>query len=243
VSVRWADEALQQGFTQVPNAVLLDPRLSAGARLVFAVLCHYAREKDSCFPGQARMAEQVGAKERAVRTKIRELEEAGLVTTEQRGLGKTNRYLLHLPDRSKSTGLTGRKRPTEVDTEEEDAVSPPKGSSRSKQRAEDVQVVFDHWKRTFGKNANTLLNKSRRGRISARLREGYTPERLMRAIEGATRDDWLMGRAVGARAQGWKDLDTILRDGPQVERLEELADQEPAEDWFETLVQDARRAM
>ncbi len=47
----------KQGFTQLPNRVLKDTRLSFGARLTYTVLLSYAWDKESCFPGQNKMAE------------------------------------------------------------------------------------------------------------------------------------------------------------------------------------------
>ena len=44
------NEALKQGFTQLPRFVLKDKKLSFGARLTYAVLLSYAWQEDSCFP-------------------------------------------------------------------------------------------------------------------------------------------------------------------------------------------------
>jgi hypothetical protein len=48
--------ALRQGFTQIPNYVLRDARLSFGARLTYTMLLSYAWQEGSCFPGQGRIA-------------------------------------------------------------------------------------------------------------------------------------------------------------------------------------------
>ena len=84
------------GFTQVPNFILTNKELSVGAKLYYAMLLKYARENDRCFPGQQRLAEDMGAGERSVRTYQNELEEAGFLEVTQRGLGKTNWYKLDL---------------------------------------------------------------------------------------------------------------------------------------------------
>ena len=47
-------------------------------------------------PGQQKLATDMGAGERSVRTYLKELEEANLLEVTQRGLGKTNLYRLHL---------------------------------------------------------------------------------------------------------------------------------------------------
>ena len=58
----------KQSFTQLPNRVLKDTRLSFGARLTSAVLLSYAWGKESCFPGQHAMAEDLGDSARSIRT-------------------------------------------------------------------------------------------------------------------------------------------------------------------------------
>lgn len=86
----------------------------------------------------------------------------------------------------------------------------------------DVAVVFDHWRETVWKS-RAILNDPRRTRIAARLAEGFSVADLKRAADGATRDDWLMGRADGVRAGGHRDVETVFRDAAQVERLMQLA--------------------
>ena len=48
------------------------------------------------FPGQQKLADDMGSGERSVRTYLKELEDAGFLEVTQRGLGKTNLYRLHL---------------------------------------------------------------------------------------------------------------------------------------------------
>ena len=44
------DLVTRHGFTQVPNFILTNKDLSVGAKLYYAMLLKYAREKDYCFP-------------------------------------------------------------------------------------------------------------------------------------------------------------------------------------------------
>jgi DNA-binding transcriptional ArsR family regulator len=88
------DETTQSGFTQIPNNILLDPRLTCQARLCYAILKSYAWQKDNSFPGQAKLAEQMGLTDRSVRVYLTELVECGLVTVERRGVKQTNIYYL-----------------------------------------------------------------------------------------------------------------------------------------------------
>ena len=88
------NDALKHGFTQLPNYVLKDKRLSFGARLAYAVLLSYAWQEDSCFPGQERMAKDLGTSDRSVRTFLNELREYEYISWKQQGLNKPNIYYI-----------------------------------------------------------------------------------------------------------------------------------------------------
>ena len=88
------NESLKHGFTQLPNYVLKDTRLSFGARLTFAVLLSYAWQEGSCFPGQARMASDLGTTDRSIRTFLTELKAGGFVDWERQGLNRPNIYYI-----------------------------------------------------------------------------------------------------------------------------------------------------
>ena len=94
IEIVGADPVTLHGFTMVPNVVLTNPQLSVGAKLAYAMVLKYAWDNNYCFPGQVRLAEDMGAGERSVRTYLKELETAGLLEIQQRGLGKTNFYRL-----------------------------------------------------------------------------------------------------------------------------------------------------
>jgi hypothetical protein len=88
------NEALKHGFTQIPRYVLQDKKLSFGARLTYAVLLSYAWQEDSCFPGQERMAKDLGVSRKAVNGYLNELKKTTYIDWERRGLGKTNIYYI-----------------------------------------------------------------------------------------------------------------------------------------------------
>src|SRR5260370_38794210 len=83
-----ADVLTAKGFTQVPNHVLVSDRLSPGAKLAYAMLLKYAWQNDRCFPGQERLANNMGVTDRSVRTYFQELDMQQSITIEQSGLGK-----------------------------------------------------------------------------------------------------------------------------------------------------------
>ena len=67
IEIVGADPATRYGFTQVPNFVLTNKDLSVGAKLSYAMLLKYAWADDACFPGQQKLAEDMGSGERSVR--------------------------------------------------------------------------------------------------------------------------------------------------------------------------------
>ena len=69
--LKGADIATQRGWTGVPNFILESKEISIGAKLTYAMLLKYARELDECFPGQQRLAKDMG---NGVRSVVRNLD-------------------------------------------------------------------------------------------------------------------------------------------------------------------------
>src|SRR5580704_13052343 len=108
IEIVGADLATRHGFTQVPNFILTLSEISVGAKLAYAMLLKYAWADDACFPGQAKLAADMGSGERSVRRYLDELEKAQLLEIVQRGLGKTNLYRLFLVVQKKPSARGGR---------------------------------------------------------------------------------------------------------------------------------------
>ena len=89
------DPVLHKGFTQIPNFIIRDSNISAGAKVAYALFLSYAWHNENCYPGQDRMAEDMGMTRPRVTQLIAELQEAGLITIQRRGQGKTNNYTIH----------------------------------------------------------------------------------------------------------------------------------------------------
>src|ERR1041385_7427820 len=89
------DPVTRDGFTQIPNFILRSAELSVGAKVAYAMFLSYAWHNDSCFPGQERLARDVGLSRSRVTEFIGELEKAGFISIKRRGLGKTNIYTIH----------------------------------------------------------------------------------------------------------------------------------------------------
>ena len=88
------DPVVADGFTQVPNFVLKNKNLTVGEKITFAMFLSYAWNNQSCFPGQDKLAKDIGAGVRSVNRFIKGLEKKGFLAIQRRGLGKTNIYTL-----------------------------------------------------------------------------------------------------------------------------------------------------
>ena len=100
IVLKGADALTRGGFTQVPNAILKSTEITPPAKLTYAMLLSYAWQNDSCFPGQDRLAKDMGAGKRSVVRYIEELERLGFIKVKRRGLGKPNIYEIDI-DRTK----------------------------------------------------------------------------------------------------------------------------------------------
>src|SRR5713101_2673840 len=89
------DPVARGGFTQVPNFILKSADLSLGAKVTYAMFLSYAWHNESCFPGQEKLAADMGMSRSRVAEFISELSKNGLITIKRRGLGKTNIYTIH----------------------------------------------------------------------------------------------------------------------------------------------------
>jgi biotin operon repressor len=96
IILKGADALSTHGFTQVPNHVLKSAKVSPGAKLAYAMLLSYAWQNDYCFPGQDRLAKDMGCGLRSVVRFIQELEKEGFIAIKRRGQGKPNLYELNL---------------------------------------------------------------------------------------------------------------------------------------------------
>ncbi|MDF2231673.1 helix-turn-helix domain-containing protein [Albimonas sp. CAU 1670] len=100
-----ADAFTEKGFTQVPNAILRTRELSMGAKMAYAAMLSYKWNDGECFPGQQRLADDIGVSRQTVNEYVGELSRKGYISISKRGQGRPNRYELHV-DR-----ISGSKRP------------------------------------------------------------------------------------------------------------------------------------
>lgn len=94
----------------------------------------------------------------------------------------------------------------------------------------DVRRAFDRWLNVMGKNPKTTkLTPERRRAIQARLKEGYTVDRIMRAIDGCANSDFHMARGEHQHGRRFNDLTLICRSGSKIEEFEAMIGQDPEE--------------
>ncbi len=91
-----ADALTAKGYTMVPNHVLVSDKVSPGAKLAYAMLLKYAWQDDFCYPGQERLAKDMGVTDRSVRTYLQELEAQKFINIKQQGQGRPNFYVLKM---------------------------------------------------------------------------------------------------------------------------------------------------
>lgn len=210
------------GFSILPNVILKNTKLSVNARFLLLAMRMYAWQEESCWPGQASLAALMNMSERNLRTYIKELCEAGLLRVEKRGLGATNRYILLTGDRKPTSGLD-RNSTSSLDRK-------PTSYKEDTVEKDSINKVFKFWQLTM-KKPRAKLDNSRRSKISARLRDGYTVEQLRDAIAGCALSEWHMGNNPNSRA--YNDITLICRDAEKVEGFMQVKSESngPSFDW------------
>ena len=92
-------KSLRHGFAQMPRPVLRYPGLSLNSKATYCLLLSYAWQDNFCFPGQDKMAQELGITGRSVRKYLAELKKHKLIDWKKRGYSKTNNYyILSVPD-------------------------------------------------------------------------------------------------------------------------------------------------
>ena len=81
------------------------------------------------------------------------------------------------------------------------------------------EQVFDHWRKVHN-HPKALFDRKRRQAVEGRLKDGYTIERLKRAVEGCRLSPHHMGE--NDRNTSYNDLELICRNSVNVEKFELL---------------------
>ena len=86
--------------------------------------------------------------------------------------------------------------------------------------ADPVPELFDYWVTKCAK-PGAKLTRDRRQKVEARIREGYDPERIRRAIDGCAFSSFHRGE--NDRQRTYNDLTLICRTGSKLEEFEAMA--------------------
>lgn len=183
-----------------------------GARLVLLVLADHAKDDGTfAWPSVETMAAQARLSKRAVQAALRRLEADGHIRSRGQSKAGTTIYDVLMGGAESAPGV-------KIATPEMSSASPDPSiepSEESSPEGEDIRAIFDHWRQAFGLNGRSRLTPERRRKIRARLRQGYSADRLKRAVEGCAGSKWHV-------EQGHTDLAWILHNGSRVERFEAL---------------------
>lgn len=88
----------------------------------------------------------------------------------------------------------------------------------------DVRDVLDHWRVQMGKTSRTLTpaDGKRAKAVRARLRQGFTVDRLKRAVDGCGRSAWHMGE--NPQQRRYDDIADICASESSVEKFEAVVE-------------------
>lgn len=191
-AIRFADPAMQKGWTPLWNGLLLRRGLSANAKTLYALLSHYAWSGEE--PSQDELAEILGVSEPTLRKTIAELKTAAALEVRRRGLGMPNEYILLLSkfgSRSEeSSGQDGKQLPIPLSSE--DGRSKTAGEAKASPARERAKKPPDLLWDVFDEQLGKVETKSERGRRNSAVKElreiGATPEELRRRIRRYRRE-------------------------------------------------------
>ena len=92
--IKILDQTLRHGFSQTPRIVLKATCLSMQAKILYTLLLDYAWQKGQCFPGQDRLAKDLGTHRNTIQKYLKELKDHKLIDWNRRGFRKTNIYYI-----------------------------------------------------------------------------------------------------------------------------------------------------
>jgi hypothetical protein len=224
----------------VPNALMKYPHLSPSAKLLWARLAQYAGENGHCYPSQMTLAEELGITDRHVRTLIKELEAGGFIEAERtpkdKLMGRNARYFFLWHPIFEEEKVAPESVPEALfqyspESEEEfqsdrkdcsspnrkDCSGPTKENHIKENHNKQEEEVFAFWKQTFQFNNQTKFTDTRRMKVGARLKEGFSVADLKRAVIGCKLSPWHQGENPSGAV--YDDLELICRNDANVRRF------------------------
>jgi hypothetical protein len=89
-----------------------------------------------------------------------------------------------------------------------------------------VEQVFAHWQAVM-QIPRAKLDAKRRAAVQARIKDGYTADDLMLAVDGCRKSEWHMGK--NDKNKAFNDIELICRDASRVDGFIAQAHQTPAQ--------------
>lgn len=145
------DKTLQKGFTPLPRIILRNPQISRNCKCTYALLLDYAWQKGSCFPGQERLAQDLGVSVRTIQRDLEDLRTLKLIDWDQRGRNKTNIYYI-LPISNNTEDIANERDTTELSCPDTSNLSDPDTTKMS------YIIEEDNYKKKEYKKPLTLSN-------------------------------------------------------------------------------------
>ena len=182
-----------------------DGDLTPGAKLVAMVLGTYANNEGECWPRQDSIAEATGLGDRTVRTHLGSLEEDGYIERLRRKRQSTLYRLIAYPENKGN--LNRQLFPVNVSI---------KNYQIELSQADKISRVYEAWKVYHPRSPG--LNKTQKGKINARLKDGWTVDQLVLVIDWAHHDDFMI-------RGGWLMIANLMRGGDKMQRKLDKATQ------------------
>lgn len=91
-------------------------------------------------------------------------------------------------------------------------------------KLDDVKEIFSYWQSELN-HAKAILSADRAKAIKARLKEGYSVDRIKQAIRGIKKSPHNMGQ--NDRGKKFDDIELICRRGSNVDRFAEMEEDKP----------------
>lgn len=98
-------------------------------------------------------------------------------------------------------------------------IYPPSGEpepAKNQHFKKEIQEIFEFWKTTFGKSNQTVLDSKRKGKIHARLKEGYSVDQIKQAIIGCSKSTYNVENK-------YTDIELICREAGKLDRFIEMS--------------------
>ena len=112
--------------------------------------------------------------------------------------------------------LAGDRLPIDSDSPLEEETKPNTNPKKKEERppSEDVSRIFSYWQSALN-HPTAKLTAERKRKVEARLKEGYSVEQIIQAIDGCAASPFHRGQ--NDTGQVWDDLELICRNGSKLE--------------------------